>query len=291
MKQFTIILLMMILFCSVSYTAEQQVQSKFIEFQGHKIHYEVRGNATKTLFFIHGWTGNIKAWKGQLDAFPQYKVIAIDLPGHGLSSKNEKAEYTMDLFADSVNEVLKKEGIKKAFFIGHSMGWAISKVIGIKYPDLCVGICSMDGANFEYNDDPKEYEKFKKSIDDFVKLLEQGEKGRDVFLSMLFLPNSPKMLKDDILKASKEVPLSIGISMIKGVGKDHKYWIKKTSNIPCLAIYAHVFPLPPNFKDEFKKSFPKVDFYEMDDVSHFLMMEVPYKINQIISDYLEKNYK
>ena len=81
-------------------------QSKYLHYKNHKIYYEVRGDSKKTLVFIHGWTSSIQSWKYQLDSFNNYKLIAVDLPGNGLSSKNEEVDYTMELFADSINALL-----------------------------------------------------------------------------------------------------------------------------------------------------------------------------------------
>ena len=129
---------------------------RYINYLDHKVYYELYGDSSDIIVFIHGWTGNIQSWKYQLNSFSDYKVIAIDLPGHGKSSRNEKTSYTMELFADSVNAVLKSENINKAFFIGHSMGFAVIEVIAIKYPDLCTGICSIDGTHFVLPEDAEE---------------------------------------------------------------------------------------------------------------------------------------
>lgn len=141
------------LFCLVSGLSSlaaadtKKVAGKYLCYQEHRIYYEVRGSASKTLIFIHGWAGSLETWKYQLDSFPDYKVIAIDLPGNGRSSKNEKSSYTMELFAGSIYQVLKQEKIDQGFLIGHSMGFAVCEVIVQKYPEICAGICSMDGSH------------------------------------------------------------------------------------------------------------------------------------------------
>lgn len=261
---------------------------KIIDFGDHKIYYEVRGDAEKTLVFIHGWTSSIESWKFQLDAFPNYKVIAVDLPGNGKSSKHEEAEYTMELFADAVNTVLKEETVPKAFFFGHSMGFAVTEVLAQKYPDLCIGIGSIDGAHFELPDDErgkKEWLEYNRSFTESLK----EEKGRDEFINALFLPDTPNILRKEVFEMSRQVPLSIGRAMIAGVEKDMKYWAKRQMDIPCLAIYSPVYQLTEEYKEDFKAMYPQVEYHEIENVSHFLMLEIPYKINQIIHDYLENN--
>lgn len=50
-----------------------------------------------------------------------YDVIAVDLPGHGLSEM-ENEIYSIYDYVDAIEEVLMHEGIKEATWLGHSMG-------------------------------------------------------------------------------------------------------------------------------------------------------------------------
>jgi pimeloyl-ACP methyl ester carboxylesterase len=270
-------------------SSSDTVKEKYLRCQGHKVYYEVRGNSPKTLVFIHGWTGSTQSWKYQLNAFPGYKVLAIDLPGNGKSSKNEKAKYTMDLFATAVAKMLEKEHVEKAFVFGHSMGFAAAEVFAQKYPEKCVGIGSIDGTLFAIPDTPKEKTQFLEFNRQFAITMEQ-EKGREDFINALFLPDTPELLKTEVLENSRQVPLAIGKSMIESIEDGQNYFLKRKSNIPCLAIYSPAYQLPPDYENEFRKIYPQVNYHEVKGVSHFFMLEIPYKTNQIIADYLAKEY-
>lgn len=258
-------------------------------YKGHRIYYEVRGSSPKTLCFIHGWTGNTTVWRKQLDSFRGYRVIAIDLPGNGRSSKDEKASYTMELFADSVNEVLKRERVKQAFLIGHSMGFAVAEIIAQKYPESCAGVISVDGAHFELPEDPRERDEWIRYNREFVESLRE-EKGREAFINMLFLPDTPKPLREEILAESRRVPLSIGRSMIAAAEIDRKYWKKRRMDIPCMAVYSSAYQLPQDFKSNLKKMYPRLEYHEVKGVSHFFMLEIPERLNGMIAEYLMRAY-
>jgi pimeloyl-ACP methyl ester carboxylesterase len=269
---------------------DEDSQKKYLEYKGHLIYYEVRGNSKNTLLFIHGWTSNINSWKYQFDSFPGYKVIAVDLPGHGKSSKNLAAEYTMELFSDVVKAILDKEKVEKSFLFGHSMGFAISEVVCLKYPELCVGIGSIDGAHFELPIDEKGRNEWIEYNRAFAKSLEE-EKGREDFINALFLEDTPRILKEEVMASSRQVPLIIGKSMVSSMEDNMEYWEKRVVDIPCLAIHSPVYQLTDKYKDEFMTMYPQAEYYEIENVSHFLMMELPYKINQLMLDYLEKVYE
>ena len=86
------------------------------------ISYEVYGKGTLALVFVHGWSCDKSYWKGQLQPFSQrYKVVAIDLAGHGASGLNRK-DYTIESFGADVASVVERLDLKRIVLIGHSMG-------------------------------------------------------------------------------------------------------------------------------------------------------------------------
>jgi len=286
MKTHRIVLLVWGMFMVSSVAPAHPEFGKTLEFGEHIIYYEVRGDAEKTLVFLHGWTASLESWKFQLDAFPAYRVIALDFPGNGHSSKLETAAYTMEVFADAVHAVLVEEQVSQAVFFGHSMGFAVAEVVAQKYPEMCVGIGSIDGAHFVVPDDDDARQAWIEGNRGFAESLNE-ETGREAFLNMLFLPDTPRILREEVLAMSRQVPLSIGRAMIAGVERDLPYWALRTMQIPCLAVYSPVYQLPDEYQQDFRAMYLQVEYHEIDHVSHFLMLEIPYVINQLIHDYLE----
>ncbi|MBN2134968.1 MAG: hypothetical protein JW737_04510, partial [Acidobacteria bacterium] len=61
---------------------------KSVEFQTGKVVYDIEGDGANTLVFVHCWTCNKDFWNNQVEFFKsKFKVISIDLPGHGDSDK------------------------------------------------------------------------------------------------------------------------------------------------------------------------------------------------------------
>jgi hypothetical protein len=85
----------------------RNANGRHLQYRDNDVYYEVYGNSPKVLFFVHGWTNCTRVWKYQLMEFGGYKVVAVDLPGNGNSSRNEKAPSTMIFFADCVHAVAK----------------------------------------------------------------------------------------------------------------------------------------------------------------------------------------
>src|SRR5688500_11465581 len=69
----------------------------------NKISYLISGKGTNAFVFVHGWGGTKELWTSQIKALEgDYRILALDLPGHGKSSKPAKG-YTMKHFSDAIH--------------------------------------------------------------------------------------------------------------------------------------------------------------------------------------------
>lgn len=78
-----------------------------------------------TLLMVHGWLDKKSTWRPLIEILKSdFRCVAIDLPNFGASSDNESV---IDLagFAEALAEFIKKLGLEKYTFIGHSMGGQI----------------------------------------------------------------------------------------------------------------------------------------------------------------------
>ena len=92
-----------------------------------------------TLVFVHGNSSSAEAFKKQLEdeLFNDFRLIALDLPGHGFSNSYES--YSLDFFAKIVSQFINELNLKNVVLIAHSLGGhiAIQSSIQIK---SCKGI-------------------------------------------------------------------------------------------------------------------------------------------------------
>lgn len=91
--------------------------------KNNEIYYTVDGQGENgTIVLLHGFLGNLEVWNSLMPAFVnEYKVIRIDLPGHGKSAIIQEV-IGMDFIAELVLDVLLKENVSCAHIVGHSMG-------------------------------------------------------------------------------------------------------------------------------------------------------------------------
>lgn len=113
------------------------------------IAYIDEGSGPKTLLFLHGLAGYALSWKKNIDVLKkQYRCIAIDLPGNGLSDRKER-KYSMHFFSKAVYELIQQLGLKDLCIVGHSMGGQIALNTIINHPDCANSLVLCAPAGFE----------------------------------------------------------------------------------------------------------------------------------------------
>lgn len=90
---------------------------------------------------LHGSFVDGSFWKEQISALSQeFRVVVPDLRGHGLSDKPSE-EYTHEVMAQDIRNLLRTLGIRRTSLVGHSMGSRIALQSGIGLPRNCRKAC------------------------------------------------------------------------------------------------------------------------------------------------------
>jgi pimeloyl-ACP methyl ester carboxylesterase len=107
---------------------------EYADLKGVKICYEIYGEGYP-LFLIHGFGAKKESWIAQVPELSKhFKVIRLDNRGAGKSDRPE-TEYTMEIFADDIKNLMDHLGIEKANVCGWSLGGMIVQNVVLKYPN------------------------------------------------------------------------------------------------------------------------------------------------------------
>jgi len=118
---------------------------KFASINGVEIYYEVYGKG-EPLLLLHGNQQAIKTFTSQIAEFSKYyKVIAVDTRGQGKSSYDDR-NYSYDLFADDMNQLLTRLQIDSVNIVGWSDGGNTGLIMAMKFPVKVKRLVTM-GAN------------------------------------------------------------------------------------------------------------------------------------------------
>ena len=147
----------------------------------------------KVVVLLHGFLGSHLIWKNTIDYLSSsYRVIAIDLPGHG---KTDCFGYvhTMELMAKCVKSVMDGLGLKKYILVGHSMGGYVALAFADLFPDNVKGLCLFHSTAYA------DSEQKKKDRSRSIKVVKANHSVyTDEVIKNLFAPSHIDTLKNEI---------------------------------------------------------------------------------------------
>lgn len=108
------------------------------------------GEGEETLLFIHGLANYGPIWYNNITHLKSnFRCIAIDLPGNGLSSRGDYP-FTMFFYAECIAKFIEKLNLKNLTLIGHSMGGHVSIITALRYPNLVKKLALVAPSGFEH---------------------------------------------------------------------------------------------------------------------------------------------
>lgn len=117
--------------------------SQFFELtNGARIHYRDEGlRDGPALLLIHGAMASLHTWGGWVEALGNsYRVISVDLPGHGLTGPTPPFAEGEDPFLSSVAQLLLHLDVSRVALAGNSMGGGVSWRYALEYPQQVSGL-------------------------------------------------------------------------------------------------------------------------------------------------------
>ena len=130
------------------------MMQNFITFKNTKVSFSDIGKGT-AIVLLHGFLENATMWdKITPELSKRNRVITVDLLGHG-NSDCLGYVHSMDLFAETIEAVLKQLRIRKCILIGHSLGGYVALAFADKNPQKIKGLCLMNSTSIEDDEERK----------------------------------------------------------------------------------------------------------------------------------------
>lgn len=119
------------------------------------INYYERGSGTP-LILIHGMFGDYLDWEPVLEPLSVgHRVIAVDLPGFGTSSKPRRV-YSAQFFVSTLDEFFRQLGIGNVILAGNSFGGQIAMLYALAHPASVTKLVLVNSGGFKkYSEEEK----------------------------------------------------------------------------------------------------------------------------------------
>ncbi len=185
---------------------------------------------------IHGYLESLEIWDGFAEKLAaQYRVICVDLPGHGQSGMYSSMN-TMAVMADAVKAVLDHLSIGRAVIIGHSMGGYAALAFADIFPELTIGFCLFHSHGLS-DDEEKKLDRDREAL-----LVKEGKKKQFISLNIpkAFASDNQEMFRKQI-EWAKEIALRTPDKGINGAlagmkSRPDRRDVMKNSIVPVMII-------------------------------------------------------
>lgn len=255
-----------------------------IQVNGIELDYEEYGKG-KVLLFLHGLGSTKKDWDAQVPFFSNnYRVITLDLRGHGASSKPENA-YGVALMTEDIKAFLDQLKICSATFIGFSMGGAVAFQMAASYPVYVENLVIVN------------------SGPDFNNMGSIGQdllKNRTQFLETKGLALLAKEISFNMFPEAHQVDLRNAFEM-RCKNNDYNAYYKsfvtlmdwglgeklKEIKSRTLVVASDMDYTPVAFKEDYVKRMPRASLSVIENSRHGVVIDQPEAFNNVLKDFLE----
>jgi pimeloyl-ACP methyl ester carboxylesterase len=241
---------------------------------GVHLHWTSHGVGPRTIILVHGWTADESAWSEQVSALSRnYRVITLDLPGHGHSAMPEA--FSIELFARAVEVVRAEARANRVVLAGHDVGAMVIRKYALMYPSRVFGLVLVDGHIPIPDGRPGPP----------AHVLTVTAARRESMIRDSFGEMTSRELQERIRKMMLAPPDTTATGTLNAL-HDRSQWTNDRVTVPVLAVYSGLGMLAT--EREVKTLFPMAEYHRIPGTGHFVMMEAPAPVNRLIEGFLSR---
>ena len=232
-----------------------------------RIRYETFGAGEPALVFVHGGMCDRSYWWAQTAGFAsEYRVIALDLPGHGESDKG-RSQWSMEGFGDDVARTVQAARADRVILIGHSMGGPVVIEAARRLGSSVIGVVIVDMLHKPSLKPPK-----------------PPQLDRDALVAMMrkgmFTPSSDPAMQSRIIDSMTSTPPQIAGALREAMqAYDAPTGLRAIASTPLTMILSEQRPVDAV---EIRSLHPRARILVVPCAGHFLMIEAPSSFNTVL---------
>ena len=269
-------------------------ESHWVAVDGINTHY-VEAGAGQPLLLIHGLGASVVTWRDNIGPLAEsFRVIALDLPGHGDSDKPD-IDYASPTIVRHIARFMEAIGIEKTAIVGNSVGGALGLMVALAHPELVSSLVLVDSAGLG-----KEISTWVKllSIPPLGRLLESAKlRGTKFLLYNVF--HDPSLASPELLeelyrsrqmRGAKEAIVRVIHNTVglRGVRDDHVLIDElKDLPMPTMVVWGaqdRIFPVSQAYRAA--DSSPQTVIKVFEECGHWPHMEKATAFNSAVTKFL-----
>lgn len=261
----------------------------FCNYKEGKIFYEEAGKG-RAVVFLHGFLESSSIWFNQAKALAKkYRVIFIDLPGHG-NSDCFGYIHSMEEMAQSVKAVLHHLQIRRSVMVGHSMGGYAALAFAELYPDDLRGLVLFHSSALADSE-----QKSKDRLRAIKVVKKNKEKYINEALTKLFHPHFSEKEKGKkfLYRMAEKNSVQGIVAALEGMrGRKNREVLIKFGSFETFFVAGRGDLLIPveSIKAQVKDS-GRANYYELENSGHAGMIEEPESALKLIEKAIRISYQ
>lgn len=129
----------------------ESAASRYVELPGGvRMHYRDEGNSNgPTLLLVHGFAASLHTWTQWTERLgSEYRVVTLDLPGHGLTRAPAGYRGSIEDFRDAVAAFANAQNLNRFMLAGSSMGGHVAWEYALAHPEQVEALILVDSAGW-----------------------------------------------------------------------------------------------------------------------------------------------
>ncbi|MDR0137898.1 2-succinyl-6-hydroxy-2,4-cyclohexadiene-1-carboxylate synthase [Metabacillus idriensis] len=260
--------------------------------RGVSYHVETYGEGTP-LVLLHGFTGSAENWHPFLGMFSQYKVILIDLIGHGqTNSPSEFERYSMEESVKDLHAIFAELHLNTFILAGYSMGGRLALTYAVQHPEqIDKLILESASPGLKSEDERMNRRENDRNLSQFIR--EQGMNHFINFWENIPLFASQKALPEAVqnnqrIQRLKNDETGLANSLLgMGTGSQKSLWDSlDTLKIPVLLLSGERDEKFCGIAKEMKNLLPLSTFIKIIGAGHAVHVEQPQIFGRIVNEFI-----
>ncbi|TFD98144.1 2-succinyl-6-hydroxy-2,4-cyclohexadiene-1-carboxylate synthase [Jeotgalibacillus sp. R-1-5s-1] len=256
-------------------------------------HVKIKGSGSD-LVVLHGFTGSADSWsRFQEQLQDQYRIIAIDLPGHGQTEVPLNEDYiSMECVCDDIKSILKHLSIYQAAFLGYSMGGRTALAFSVRYPEMITSlILESASPGLRLSEERAQRRKQDQELAEFIEregvsTFTDRWESIPLFASQKSLPDEQKKIIREQRLSNVAEGLSASLRWM-GTGQQLSYWERLTElHMPVLLLTGEYDSKFNQIAGEMMKYLPDGRHEVILSAGHAIQVEQPEKFDTIVREFL-----
>ena len=254
---------------------------------------DMGGHSGPAVVLIHGYTDNARDWVPMLPyVSKRYRLILVDIRGHGQSSKPECCYTRLD-FAYDVKLLLDALGVHKADIVGHSLGSIIAQTFAEYWPERTAHVVLISSTGGSPPGDAKKKPQF-----DFAAQIRKLKEPIDADSPfMIAWWDSPTPVDPDFIRRQRKdaagIPLRVWLAVLdQGLPANNMYGDLQSTlprlQAPTLLIWGSKDPImEEEVRQSLRDALPSAKVKIFEGLGHNPFWEDPHGVADVINAFLD----